>query len=183
MRVDDRQSRERGQRRIGARSQPRLLAHLQHADHDHRSDHRQTDWAGDVAAVARGRCGDHGTAGGRERHGHGDHAVVPRQHAAADGIQPEEVFNTLFGTTTAKERVLNARESDSLLDLILDRSKTFQSERAAHRVAFEQYLESVREIERRVAIVAATDITRMSIPNVRSASSTTSTSRSTSCSI
>jgi ferredoxin-NADP reductase len=31
---------------------------------------------------------------------------------------PKKVFNTLFGTTTPKERVLNARESDSLLDLI-----------------------------------------------------------------
>ena len=78
---------------------------------------------------------------------------------------PKKVFNTLFGATTPKERVLNARESDSLLDLILDRSKSFQSELgAADRAAFEQYLESVREIERRVAIVAATDITRMRIP-------------------
>jgi hypothetical protein len=78
---------------------------------------------------------------------------------------PKKVFNTLFGATTAKERVLNARESDSLLDLILDRSKSFQSELgAADRAAFEQYLDSVREIERRIAIVAATDTTRMSIP-------------------
>jgi hypothetical protein len=61
--------------------------------------------------------------------------------------------------------VLNARESDSLLDLILDRSKTFSSELgAADRAAFDQYLESVREIERRVALVAATDITHMQIP-------------------
>ena len=78
---------------------------------------------------------------------------------------PKKVFNTLFGVTTPKERVLNARESESLLDLILDRSKTFQSQLgAADRVVFDQYLDSVREIERRVAIVAATDITRMNLP-------------------
>jgi hypothetical protein len=75
------------------------------------------------------------------------------------------VFNTLFGVTTPRERVLNARESESLLDLILDRSKSFQSQLgAADRQVFDQYLDSVREIERRVAIVAATDITRMTLP-------------------
>jgi hypothetical protein len=78
---------------------------------------------------------------------------------------PKKVFNTLFGTTTPKERVLNTRESDSLLDLILDRARTFQSELgAADRAAFEQYLDSVREIERRIAIVASTDISSMKIP-------------------
>jgi hypothetical protein len=78
---------------------------------------------------------------------------------------PKKVFNTLFGTTTPKERVLNARESDSLLDLILDRAKTFQSELGAtDRAAFEQYLDSVREIERRIALVASTDIANMKIP-------------------
>ena len=33
---------------------------------------------------------------------------------------PKKIFNALFGSTTPKERVLNARESDSLLDMILD---------------------------------------------------------------
>jgi hypothetical protein len=78
---------------------------------------------------------------------------------------PKKVFNALFGVTTPKERVLNARESDSLLDLILDRSRSFQSELGApDRAVFEQYLESVREIERRIAIVASTDISTMKIP-------------------
>ena len=78
---------------------------------------------------------------------------------------PKKVFNTLFGSTTPKERVLNAREADSLLDLILDGARTFQSELgAADRAVFEQYLDSVREIERRIAIVASTDISRMQIP-------------------
>ena len=60
--------------------------------------------------------------------------------------------------TTPRERVLNARESDSLLDLVLDRAGTFRSELgAADRAALDQYLESVREIERRIAIVASTE--------------------------
>ena len=78
---------------------------------------------------------------------------------------PKKVFNALFGTTTPKERVLNAREADSLLDLILDSAGTFRRDLgAADRAVFEQYLDSVREIERRIAIVASTDIASMKIP-------------------
>jgi hypothetical protein len=78
---------------------------------------------------------------------------------------PKKVFNTLFGTTTPKERVLNARESDSLLDLILDRTKSFQKELGAgDRATLDAYLESVREIERRTNIIASTDISSMKIP-------------------
>src|SRR6187401_1816341 len=78
---------------------------------------------------------------------------------------PKKVFNSLFGSTTPKERVLNARESDSLLDLILDRTKSFQAQLgAADRVTLDEYLESVREIERRTSIVANIDISNMKIP-------------------
>jgi len=78
---------------------------------------------------------------------------------------PKKVFNTLFGTTTPKERVLNAREADSLLDLILDRTRSFQSQLgAADRATLDAYLENVREIERRTQIVANIDISNMKIP-------------------
>ena len=78
---------------------------------------------------------------------------------------PKKIFNGLFGATTPKERVLNARESDSLLDMILERTKAFQAKLGpADRARMEEYLESVREIERRIAIVAATDISSMKIP-------------------
>jgi len=78
---------------------------------------------------------------------------------------PKKVFNTLFGSTTLKEKVLNARESDSLLDLILDRTKSFQNQLgAADRATLDEYIESVREIERRTSIVASTDISNMKIP-------------------
>ena len=78
---------------------------------------------------------------------------------------PKKVFNSLFGSTTPKERVLNARESDSLLDLILDRTKSFQNELGAgDRATLDEYLQSVREIERRTQIIASTDISSMKIP-------------------
>src|SRR5215510_6667067 len=78
---------------------------------------------------------------------------------------PKKVFNSLFGSTTPKERVLNARESDSLLDLILERTKSFQSQLgAADRTTLDEYLQSVREIERRTQIIASTDISGMKIP-------------------
>ena len=78
---------------------------------------------------------------------------------------PKKVFNSLFGSTTPKERVLNARESDSLLDLILERTKTFQNELGAgDRATLDEYLQSVREIERRTQIIASTDISSMKIP-------------------
>jgi hypothetical protein len=72
---------------------------------------------------------------------------------------PNESLQQFVWPTTPKERVLNARESDSLLDLILERTKTFQSQLgAADRVTLDEYLESVREIERRTSIVANIDI-------------------------
>src|SRR6186713_1860262 len=78
---------------------------------------------------------------------------------------PKKVFNQLFGATTPKERVLNARESDSLLDLILDRTKALQNQLgAADRVTLDSYMESVREIERRTELIASIDISNMKIP-------------------
>jgi hypothetical protein len=84
---------------------------------------------------------------------------LPMEH------NPKKVFNAMFGQTTAKERVLNARESDSLLDLILEHSKSFAKELGAgDRVVLDEYLESVREIERRTSLVANIDISNMDIP-------------------
>jgi hypothetical protein len=60
---------------------------------------------------------------------------------------PKKVFNELFGVTTPVERVEIAKQTDSLLDLIIDR-----------------YLESVREIERQTQKIAATDTSNMHIP-------------------
>ncbi len=78
---------------------------------------------------------------------------------------PKKVFNELFGVTTPMERVEIAKQTDSLLDLILDRTKTLQSQLgAADRTALDGYLESVREIERQTQKIAATDTSNMHIP-------------------
>src|SRR5262245_29685222 len=78
---------------------------------------------------------------------------------------PKKVFNQLFGETTPKERVQIARETDSLLDLILDRSKALQNVLgASDRVTLDGYLESVREVERRTKLVASQDVSNMKIP-------------------
>jgi hypothetical protein len=78
---------------------------------------------------------------------------------------PKKVFNALFGVTTPVERVEIAKQTDSLLDLILDRTKTLQGQLgAADRTALDGYLESVREIERQTKLVASTDTSKMRIP-------------------
>jgi hypothetical protein len=78
---------------------------------------------------------------------------------------PKKVFNQLFGETTPKERVEIARQSDSLLDMILDRTKALQNELGAgDRATLEGYLESVREIERRTQLIASQDTSYMKIP-------------------
>jgi hypothetical protein len=60
---------------------------------------------------------------------------------------------------------LYARESDSLLDMILERTKSFQNQLGAgDRATLDEYLQSVREIERRTQIIASTDISSMKIP-------------------
>src|SRR5262245_35820438 len=84
---------------------------------------------------------------------------LPMEH------NPKKVFNQLFGETTPKERVEIARQTDSLLDLILDVTKSLQVKLGAgDRVALDAYLESVREIERRTQLVAAQDVSNMKIP-------------------
>jgi hypothetical protein len=78
---------------------------------------------------------------------------------------PKKVFNELFGETTPKERVEIARQTDSILDLIMDGTKTLQSQLGAEdRTTLDGYLESVREIERRTKLVASQDTSKMNLP-------------------
>jgi hypothetical protein len=78
---------------------------------------------------------------------------------------PKKVFNELFGVTTVLERVENAKQTDSLLDLILARTKTLQSELGpGDRATLDGYLESVREIERQTQTIASQDVSKVKIP-------------------
>ena len=79
---------------------------------------------------------------------------------------PRKVFLQLFGEgDTPPERASVRRETNSLLDLILDRTKQLQGELGSgDRSLLEGYLESVREIERRTQKAASKDLSALKIP-------------------
>jgi hypothetical protein len=79
---------------------------------------------------------------------------------------PRKVFLQLFGEgDTPEEKASINRQSSSILDLIMDRTKKLQGELGApDRTALEGYLESVREIERRTQI-AAKNLGSLKIPD------------------
>jgi hypothetical protein len=70
---------------------------------------------------------------------------------------PRVAFEQLFGTgANAKERAANRLEDRSILDLIMGRvAELHRVLDAADRVRMDQYLENVREIERRIQRVEA----------------------------
>jgi len=79
---------------------------------------------------------------------------------------PRKVFLQLFGEgDTPPERVSIRRQTNSILDLILDRTKQLQGELGnSDRSLLEGYLESVREIERRTQKAASKDLSALKIP-------------------
>ena len=80
---------------------------------------------------------------------------------------PRKVFLQLFGEgDTPQERQSISRQTNSLLDLVLDRTKKLQGELGSNdRAALDGYLESVREIERRAQKAGAKDLSSLKIPN------------------
>jgi hypothetical protein len=80
---------------------------------------------------------------------------------------PRKVFLQLFGEgDTPQERDSISRQTNSILDLILDRTRKLQGELGSNdRAALDGYLESVREIERRAQQAAAKDLSKLKIPN------------------
>ncbi len=64
---------------------------------------------------------------------------------------PRKVFLQLFGEgDTPQERASISQQTNSILDLILDRTKQLQGELgSSDRAVLDGYLDSVREIERR----------------------------------
>ena len=70
---------------------------------------------------------------------------------------PRKVFLTLFGEgDTPQERSSINRQTGSILDLMLDRTKKLQGELGpSDRAALDAYLDNVREIERRTQKSAA----------------------------
>jgi hypothetical protein len=79
---------------------------------------------------------------------------------------PRKVFTQLFGEgDTEAERAALIRQNASLLDLIADRTEALKLDLgASDRRALDDYLENVREIERRVQIAAQQDFSGLEIP-------------------
>lgn len=79
---------------------------------------------------------------------------------------PRKVFLQLFGEgDTPRERVSISRQTNSILDLILDRTRQLQGQLGSgDKVVLDGYLDSVREIERRTQKAALKDLSALKIP-------------------
>jgi hypothetical protein len=81
-------------------------------------------------------------------------------------FNPRKVFVRLFGEgDTPEERDAIARQTRSLLDLVADRTKTLQRDLGpGDRAILDEYLDTVREIERRVERAERRDLTGIELP-------------------
>jgi len=81
-------------------------------------------------------------------------------------FNPKKVFAMLFGEgDTPEERAAIVNQTRSLLDRITGRTKALQRDLGAgDRVVLDSYLETVREIERRVNIVSTRDLSMITVP-------------------
>jgi hypothetical protein len=81
-------------------------------------------------------------------------------------FNPRKVFTQLFGEgDTDEERAAIAAQTRSLLDLIADRTAALQKQvGASDRVLLDEYLSTVREIERRVEKAEQRDLSAITLP-------------------
>jgi hypothetical protein len=81
-------------------------------------------------------------------------------------FNPRKVFTQLFGEgDTDTERAAIAAQTRSLLDLIADRTAALQKQvGAGDRVVLDEYLSTVREIERRVEKAEQRDLSAITLP-------------------
>jgi len=88
------------------------------------------------------------------------HSPLPMEH------NPRKVFVQMFGEgDTPAEREAIANQTRSLLDRISGRTRALQRELgAADRVVLDNYLETVREIERRVQAASSRDLSGLNLP-------------------
>ena len=80
---------------------------------------------------------------------------------------PRKVFLQLFGEgDNEEERAFIARQRNSILDLIRDRTKKLQGQLGNNdRAVLDGYLETVREIERRAQKAGSSNLSSLKIPN------------------
>jgi uncharacterized protein DUF1552 len=83
---------------------------------------------------------------------------------------PRKLFQQLFGQgDTADERVRLARENASVLDLVsADASDLRKSLGARDRALMDDYLQTVREIERRAQQMSSRDLSKLELPDAPS---------------
>jgi hypothetical protein len=81
-------------------------------------------------------------------------------------FNPRKVFAQLFGEgDTPEERAAIARQTQSLLDLISDGTTDLKRELGpSDRVILDEYLDTVREIERRVQMAEQRDLSGINVP-------------------
>jgi hypothetical protein len=86
---------------------------------------------------------------------------LPMEH------NPRKLFQQLFGAgDTAEERALLARESASVIDLVRADAKDLEKTLGpGDRAALDDYLGTVREIERRVQKLSQRDMSAMQLPD------------------
>jgi hypothetical protein len=80
---------------------------------------------------------------------------------------PRKVFLQLFGEgDTPQERASISRQTNSILDLMLDRTKKLKGDLGGgDRAVLDGYLESVREIERRTQMASSKNLSSLKIPD------------------
>jgi hypothetical protein len=91
---------------------------------------------------------------------------TPTQPLPQEG-NPRAVFQKLFGQgDTDKERAAILHETDSILDRVQAQARRLQSSLGVRdRVVVSDYLDSVREIERRVQLAEKADMSSLEIPD------------------
>jgi hypothetical protein len=86
---------------------------------------------------------------------------LPMEH------NPRKLFQKLFGAgDTADERIQVARESRSILDLVTKEAADLKRSLGVRdRAAMDDYLETVREVERRVQQLEGRDLSKVALPD------------------
>jgi hypothetical protein len=89
---------------------------------------------------------------------------LPMEH------NPRKLFQQLFGAgDTADERIQLARESRSILDLVSREASDLRRQLGARdRIALDDYLSTVREIERRLQQLEHRDLSKVELPDAPS---------------
>jgi hypothetical protein len=88
------------------------------------------------------------------------HSPLPMEH------NPRKVFVQLFGEgDTPQERTAISDQTKSLLDRVRDRINTMRRDLGAgDRAILDNYVETVREIERRVQLASSRDLSGVNVP-------------------